>query len=185
MQLAGEALAGAPLAGSTLTVAADTGPHFPDAIALAGYASARATLVSIIEDIALPSARAERVGVPRFKHFPDASDERLPKSRGFWLESLSHGAVGPYTPGRISRLVADMRVSVCYRASSDASMDDDIIAFDHLKIASALLSPSNWAQPSSAIVCVSVAGGDLMPSTIDTVDGARLLRIVFPMEYTT
>lgn len=184
MQLAGEALAGAPLAGSTSIGVVDTGPHFPDAVTLTGYASARATIVSIIENIAIPFARVERVGVGRYRHFPDASDDKLPKSRGFWLEAISHGAVGPYTPGRISRLVADVRISVCYRTSSDASMDDDIIAFDHLKIANALLSPSNWAQPASAIVCVSAAGGDLMPSTIDTVNGARLLRIVFPLEYT-
>jgi hypothetical protein len=125
-----------------------------------------------------------RVAVSSFKHFPDASETKLPKSRGFWIDAVSHGTVGPYTPGRISRLIADVRISVCYRTSSDTSMDDDIIAFDHQKIASALLSPSNWAQPASAIVCVSADGDDLMPSSIDTVDGARVLRIVFSLEYT-
>lgn len=78
-----------------------------------------------------------------------------------------------------------MVLTVCYLASSDPSVDDVNMASDHRQISTQLLSPTNWNRPTSTLVTLSNGEDLLMPATIDSVDGARLLRLTFPMEYTS
>lgn len=148
------------------------------------YSLARAQIVTIVETYAM-AAESQRVGRASFKHYPDASDARLPKSRGFWLTAISHAMLGPYTPGLPQRHRSQMVLTVCYLASSDPSIDDVNMASDHRQISTQLLSPTNWNRPTSTLVTLSNGEDLLMPATIDNVDGARLLRLTFPMEYTS
>lgn len=151
------------------------------------YSDAHAQVVTILETYCYASNTPllTRGAPSKFKHFPDASDAKLPKARGFWLRGLSHWMLGPYTPALPQRHRSTVELSVCYPTGSDPSADDKLIAADHREIATQLLSAANWNRPTSTIITVSLGEDLLMPATIDRVDGAHLLRVVFPMEYTS
>jgi hypothetical protein len=156
-----------------------------------GMREARAQIVTIVEDLFYYDStqdrwEARRVGGPYygFKHYPDASDQKLPKPRGFWIRSLSHAMKGPFTPALPTRMVSEMQLSVAYRNSSDPSVDDENMAFDHRQISAALLDASKWSRSTSTIISIHAEGEELCPGVVDYVDGAKILRITFPMEYT-
>lgn len=149
-----------------------------------GYIEARNQVIAIVEGVEGVVEQMRRTGVYTFKHFPDASDDKLPKSRGFWIRSLSHAMKGPITPALPTRMVSEMQLSVAYRSSSDPSIDDENMAFDHRVISGALLDASKWARSTSTIISIHAEGELLCPGIIEQLEGAQVLRITFPMEYT-
>lgn len=149
------------------------------------YPTARAQIVTMIE--ALSASTLKRVGdtaTTTFKHFADAHEGKLPRSRGFWLRGVQHSQLGPYTPGLPTRMHSEMVLTVCYRMSSDCAVDDEVIALDHKVLSTSLLDASQWGRPTSTIISIHAAGDLLCPGVLEVVEGARLLRISFPLEYT-
>jgi hypothetical protein len=152
-----------------------------------GYIEARDQIVSIVQGVAAYDDsnnvwQMRRAGVYLFKHFPDASEKKLPKSRGFWCRAEQRSINTPITAVLPGRSRFGLVVTVAYHTSSDPSVDDENIAFDYRVIASALLLASNWNRPTSTIVSVSAGEDVLLPATIEPVVGARLLRISVPLE---
>ena len=151
-----------------------------------------ARIVTIVETLATTydstnaKWRLERHIASTYKHFPDASDDKLPRSRGFWIEALAHSSFGPYTPsGSPDRWVSDMQLCVAYRKSTDANIDDDIVNFDYRQISLALVDASKWSRATSDIVSIHAEGDLLAPAVVEDLDGAKVMRITFQMEYTT
>lgn len=152
------------------------------------YREAIAQVITIVEavssydDVHLRS-ELRRGAPPKFRHFADASDLKLPTARGFWLRADSHAMRGPLTPGLPTRLASEVTLSIAYRASADPSVLDEIIAFDYRAVASAVLDPAKWARPSSTIIAIWTEGALLAPASITDLDGARVLRIPLTMEF--
>ena len=147
------------------------------------YTTARDQIVAIVKATAVPTL--ERGSGPSFRHAPRATLDDLPDTRGFWVRATAHAAVGPLTSGLAStqRLRAQMELSVAYRATSDGTALDAIIAADHAALVKTLMDQSLWSSATSGIVTVSLGGGEILPARIDDLDGARVLVLTFPMEY--
>lgn len=144
------------------------------------WASVRAQLVTIVEGTTVPAKT--RGKSPAFKYAPDANDVALPFTRGFWVSLSSMSVRGPTPIGFAYRQRDMVELSVVYHRDFSPRDLDDCIAADYREITKRLANPSTWGRPTSTIIALSEsASDDQFVSSIDDVDGARILRVSFPV----
>lgn len=155
-----------------------------------GMPEVRTTIIELLQTLPLwdsqvPQYEMRRIGEYYLRHFPDANEQRIPKAGGFWMRATQLAMRGPYTPGLPTRFHAQMLLTVSYPSTADPSVDEESLAFLHRIISDALLDPARWDRPDSTIISIHADGDLLMPATVDQLEGHKLLRFSFPVEYTT
>lgn len=164
------------------------------------FAKARRRIVSIVEGVDIQEGSAGSVisstsshrgrgGARRFRHRPEANDTAAPQDRGFWIDAESVHFRGPMHHGAITsvlanRLRASIVLSVFYSRDNDGrSIGDDMMA-DYSKIVRALLDPSaRGVFDDNRIIAIVLGGEELASASIENVDGGKILRIRFFLEY--
>ena len=145
------------------------------------YATALTQLISVVE-ASTPSTKKR--GYPKeFTHVPSSSNEKLPQERGFWFTYASGYMVGPMHPTFPHWIRAEMTLSVRYASDVETEAALDIIMQDYILLAGRLSNTANWNQPTSTIQSVNTGDAQQMPFTIDDVEGARILRISFLLDF--
>jgi len=151
------------------------------------WASVRPRLATIIEGVTVPSsvrsAKARGRG-DRFRHKPEATDESLPDTRGFWIRVVGMSIKGNTPTGRVLWLHDTVVINIAYRRDNDAQDLDDAIASDYGAIVAELADSANWSTTTSTIVSIGAEGADrYFVAQIDDVEGARILRITCEVEH--
>lgn len=123
------------------------------------YATARARLVRIVEDV-LPTTNLLVGEGCRFVHLPEGRAGIQCRSRSFWLEANTDGdggITGPYTPDIQGqpRQTFPLTLTVSYKLYERRADLDVLLAADQLAISKDLLSQGNWAGASSGIMSLT------------------------------
>ncbi len=94
---------------------------------------------------------------------------------------MHHGEI---TNALANRLRASIVLSVFYSRDNDGrSIGDDMMA-DYAKIVRALLDPSARGEfVDNRIIGIVLGGDELGAGTVENVDGGKILRIKFFLEY--
>lgn len=118
--------------------------------------------------------------------YPSAEPDKVPRSRGFWLElrrlmHRQHMVAG--TPFDVE---AELDVVIAYRAGQRQQELTLQMAQDHLAVGRRLLDSSTWQTASSTLHLVSgPAGVRGIPAEIETLDNRlRLMRLKTRIVYT-
>lgn len=148
------------------------------------FANAIDQIVTMVES-ATPTYKPGEFG-NRFKHYPDADEDNAGKvhTRGFWWDLLDVSTNSHHTVGSGTRSFASVDVVVSYQDKVNRADILKAMASDYVLIRSVLIQQAQWNQPASQIIALSRGGEEIMLSSIERRDGARLMRFRIPLEFT-
>lgn len=146
-----------------------------------GWVAAKAQVAAIVKGTT-PTTKAR--GLPSsFALAPAGGDDNVPDSRGFWLE------VDAVSERRIIRsagaawTTADVTIAIAYRYDVDRDKLLDAQMQDYRELTKRLLDDSQWGRPTSTITRIG-DGDRLLGATFERIDGASIVRIKIPVDYT-
>lgn len=122
----------------------------------------------------------------KFHHEPDYGFERLPSTRGLWLEVDDGARRGPYTTGRRAYLF-NASVAVHYPLQADAFEREVVMLEDATRLSQALLDDTQWDELTTGLSMVSGGVGDEQDTILpiereETEDGGVVVRIGLVLE---
>lgn len=141
-------------------------------------AVAQTQIISIVE--AVTPVRISRGLPPKFKHYPKATRQALPDSRGFFFENgprVLNDWMGALS---VAHILKEQSLVVSYRRDTDKLALELAIDEDADVIMRALLNPSLWNRPTSTIVAID-AGDALVTSVVEEEDNV-LAVMTFKLE---
>ena len=145
------------------------------------YETAREQIVQIVEENASPALKLRASG-DRYKHFKTANAERLPVTRGFYLEAAGGNVKGPLT-SITRRRNAEITINMAYQDIKNVQDLDNLIISDYEQISDALLNVANWNASTSGLRKISVGGDIILTYEVTDTDEGKLLSIAVPLEY--
>jgi hypothetical protein len=143
----------------------------------------RRALVAIPSTLAPVAARGL---APQFRYDLNGHEDVVgTQSRRWWGRVVSGAAEGPYQVQQ-SRHRVSWEVVVEYVDSvGNTSAIDEAIPSDAALLARAFADGTQWDRASSGIVAVTPAGDNVAPDVVEQTPGARRLRIILEVRYTT
>jgi hypothetical protein len=141
--------------------------------------SIRAAIGRIRERVLATTPTTVRDGYPaRFSMLPQAADDRLPVTRGGWIEIVDGVRKGPYTTGK-ERHLYNVDIAVYYEGRDDRLEQEIVVAEDRISLSRQILDETGWDDLNTGLVSVSAGGDDqetLLPATKDRLDDGGIIQ---------
>jgi hypothetical protein len=146
------------------------------------YTTAKAQIITMAEAVTLtPNEWGDA-----FEHYPSATVDDPPPSRGFTLAAFARAHNSTSNPGPPRRTFVDMRLAIYYRrADGNPSALDDVLADDYDALRSYFLTTSNWNRPTSTIITLFRDGPEMLPAVVGETEDHIVQTIEINLEHIT